>query len=87
MKTIILDNYDSFTFNLYQYIGELDERPLVFRNDQIRFEELERLHPDRIVHKTHKINFLLCHLCLFVAFPFLRPEIGLGTILLAHDHT
>jgi len=49
MKTIILDNYDSFTFNLYQYIGELDQRPLVFRNDEITLKQLERLQPDRII--------------------------------------
>lgn len=49
MKTVILDNYDSFTFNLFQYVGELDERPLVFRNDKISFAELERLNPDRII--------------------------------------
>jgi anthranilate synthase component 2 len=49
MKTVILDNYDSFTFNLYQYIGELDERPLVFRNDQISFDDLVKLRPDRVL--------------------------------------
>jgi anthranilate synthase component 2 len=49
MKTVILDNYDSFTFNLYQYLGELDERPLVFRNDRITLAELRDLRPARIV--------------------------------------
>jgi len=49
VKTIIIDNYDSFTFNLYQYVGELDERPLVFRNDQISFDELLSHHPDCII--------------------------------------
>jgi len=49
MKTVILDNYDSFTFNLYQYVGELDERPLVFRNDEITFDELASLDPERII--------------------------------------
>jgi anthranilate synthase component 2 len=49
MKTVILDNYDSFTFNLYQYIGELDERPLVFRNDEISFSKLARLEPERVI--------------------------------------
>ncbi|MEE3221104.1 MAG: aminodeoxychorismate/anthranilate synthase component II, partial [Planctomycetota bacterium] len=49
MKTVILDNYDSFTFNLVQYIGELDERPLVFRNDKITVAQLDELQPDRII--------------------------------------
>ncbi len=49
MKTVILDNYDSFTFNLYQYVGEADERPLVYRNDKISFDELASLEPDRII--------------------------------------
>lgn len=49
MKTIILDNYDSFTFNLYQYVGELDERPMVFRNDRITLEELRQLAPHRVI--------------------------------------
>jgi anthranilate synthase component 2 len=49
MKTVILDNYDSFTFNLYQYVGELDERPRVLRNDELTFEELASLRPDRII--------------------------------------
>jgi anthranilate synthase component 2 len=49
MKTVILDNYDSFTYNLYQYLAELDERPLVFRNDQITLAGLRALRPDRIV--------------------------------------
>ncbi|HLI84047.1 MAG TPA: aminodeoxychorismate/anthranilate synthase component II [Bryobacteraceae bacterium] len=49
MKTVILDNYDSFTYNLYQYIGELDARPAVFRNDQVSLEELKATRPDRII--------------------------------------
>jgi anthranilate synthase/aminodeoxychorismate synthase-like glutamine amidotransferase len=46
---VVIDNYDSFTYNLVQYLGELGERPRVFRNDQITLEELVSLHPDRIV--------------------------------------
>ncbi|HEY1600431.1 MAG TPA: aminodeoxychorismate/anthranilate synthase component II [Pirellulales bacterium] len=49
MKTVILDNYDSFTFNLFQYVGELDERPIVFRNDKVSLAELARQSPDRII--------------------------------------
>src|SRR6202050_384988 len=45
----VLDNYDSFTFNLVQYIGELGERVNVARNNQISVDEIEAMHPDRIV--------------------------------------
>jgi anthranilate synthase/aminodeoxychorismate synthase-like glutamine amidotransferase len=49
MKTVLLDNYDSFTFNLYQYLAELGGRPVVFRNDRITPGELRALRPTRIV--------------------------------------
>lgn len=49
MTTILLDNYDSFTHNLYQYLGELDEPPLVLRNDDVTLAALERVRPARIV--------------------------------------
>src|ERR1022692_2107149 len=45
----VLDNYDSFTYNLVQYIGELGVAVTVRRNDQITIGEIEALHPDRIV--------------------------------------
>src|ERR1017187_453286 len=45
----VLDNYDSFTYNLVQYIGELGVEVTVRRNDQIKVEEIDDLHPDRIV--------------------------------------
>ena len=45
----VLDNYDSFTYNLVQYIGELGAKVEVSRNDQITIEELEAMHPERIV--------------------------------------
>jgi anthranilate synthase/aminodeoxychorismate synthase-like glutamine amidotransferase len=45
----VLDNYDSFTYNLVQYIGELGEKVEVRRNDQVTVKEIEGLHPDRIV--------------------------------------
>lgn len=46
---LIIDNYDSFTFNLVQYIGELGAEPLVYRNDQITLEKIAALKPDKIV--------------------------------------
>jgi anthranilate synthase/aminodeoxychorismate synthase-like glutamine amidotransferase len=45
----VLDNYDSFTYNLVQYLGELGADVVVRRNDQITVEEIEQLAPDRIL--------------------------------------
>ncbi len=45
----MLDNYDSFTYNLVQYLGELGQEIKVFRNDRITIAEIEDLAPDRIV--------------------------------------
>jgi len=45
----VLDNYDSFTYNLVQYLGELGAEVEVRRNDQVTVEEVERLHPERIL--------------------------------------
>jgi anthranilate synthase/aminodeoxychorismate synthase-like glutamine amidotransferase len=49
MKVLLLDNYDSFTYNLAQYLGELGHAPLVRRNDQITIAEVETMQPDRVV--------------------------------------
>jgi len=45
----VLDNYDSFTYNLVQYMGELGAEMTVYRNDEITPEEVVALHPDRIL--------------------------------------
>ncbi len=47
--TFLLDNYDSFTYNLAQYLGKLGEKVLVRRNDQVTLAEIERMAPERIV--------------------------------------
>jgi anthranilate synthase/aminodeoxychorismate synthase-like glutamine amidotransferase len=46
---LLIDNYDSFTFNLAQYLGELGAALLVRRNDEVTLGEIERLAPERIV--------------------------------------
>ncbi len=46
---LLIDNYDSFTYNLVQYLGELGATVEVRRNDQVRVEEIEALAPERIV--------------------------------------
>ena len=45
----VLDNYDSFTYNLVQYLGEMGAPVEVRRNDQVSVSDVEALHPDRIV--------------------------------------
>lgn len=46
---LLIDNYDSFTYNLYQYMGEINPDILVYRNDKISLEEIEKLNPEKIV--------------------------------------
>jgi anthranilate synthase component II len=46
---LMIDNYDSFTYNLVQYFGELGADIHVYRNDKISIEEIQRLNPERIV--------------------------------------
>jgi para-aminobenzoate synthetase component II len=46
---LVIDNYDSFTYNLVQYLGEMGKELRVFRNDKISLEEIERLKPSHIV--------------------------------------
>lgn len=45
---LIIDNYDSFTYNLVQYFGELGAEMRIFRNDEVTVEEIERLKPSRL---------------------------------------
>ena len=49
MRTLVIDNYDSFTYNLVQYFGELGEDVRVFRNDEITVDGIGALRPDRLV--------------------------------------
>ena len=46
---VMIDNYDSFTYNLYQYFGELGTEVFTLRNDQTSIEEIEDLNPDGII--------------------------------------
>jgi len=46
---LMIDNYDSFTYNLVQYLGEMGQQLKVFRNDKITVDEIEQMAPDRIV--------------------------------------
>jgi anthranilate synthase component 2/para-aminobenzoate synthetase component 2 len=46
---LVIDNYDSFTYNLVQYLGELGQEPAAFRNDAITLEQIESLAPSHII--------------------------------------
>ncbi|MFZ3244728.1 MAG: aminodeoxychorismate/anthranilate synthase component II [Candidatus Acidiferrales bacterium] len=46
---LLLDNYDSFTYNLAQYLGQLGQKPAVRRNDEITLDEIARMRPERII--------------------------------------
>ncbi len=49
MRVVVIDNYDSFTYNLVQYLGELGAEPIVHRHDAITVDEVEALAPDAIL--------------------------------------
>lgn len=46
---LMIDNYDSFTYNLVQYLGEMGQQLRVYRNDKISLDEIEEMRPERIV--------------------------------------
>ena len=49
MKVLVVDNYDSFTYNLVQCFGELGAEPVVIRNDELSPAEAVKLRPDRLI--------------------------------------
>lgn len=63
---LIIDNYDSFTYNLYQLVGELQEYIIVKRNDEITINDLKKLDPERIIispgpgNPENKRDFGIC---------------------------
>jgi para-aminobenzoate synthetase component 2 len=46
---LVIDNYDSFAYNLVQYLGELGQEPVVYRNDVISLEQIEAMSPSHII--------------------------------------
>ena len=49
MKVLVIDNYDSFVYNLVQYVGELGAKPIVYRNDEVALKRALEIRPDRII--------------------------------------
>ena len=48
-RVLVIDNYDSFVYNLVQYLGELGVDPVVYRNDAITLDEVDALEPDGVL--------------------------------------
>lgn len=81
---LLIDNYDSFTYNLYQYIGIFTEDIQVVRNDQITIEEIHALCPERIVLSPGPKNPKEAGICMDVVREFLT-EIPILGICLGHQ--
>jgi anthranilate synthase component II len=66
MKILVIDNYDSFVYNIAQILGELKTEPVVVRNDKITLEQVRRMNPDAIVispgpgHPANRKYFGIC---------------------------
>ncbi|MFH1784922.1 MAG: aminodeoxychorismate/anthranilate synthase component II [Candidatus Micrarchaeota archaeon] len=66
MLILIIDNYDSFVYNLFQYLSKLDKDVRVIRNDQITIDAIKKLRPDAIIlspgpgHPANKRDFGVC---------------------------
>jgi len=81
---VIIDNYDSFTYNLVQYLGEIGEEVTVFRNDQIEASQLKRMDPSHLVispgPRTPKEAGVCCDLILNFA-----PQLPILGVCLGHQ--
>lgn len=81
---LLIDNYDSFTYNLYQYLGIFTEDIKVVRNDKIAVEEIRALNPERIVLSPGPKNPKQAGICMEVVEEFLAETPILG-ICLGHQ--
>ena len=81
---LLIDNYDSFTFNLYQYIGIFADDIKVVRNDKITIEEIQKLQPERIVLSPGPKSPAEAGICMDVVKE-LGSEIPLLGVCLGHQ--
>ena len=81
---LLIDNYDSFTYNLYQYMGIFEKDIKVVRNDKITIEEIEQLDPDRIVLSPGPKSPKEAGICIDVVRHFYKKKPILG-ICLGHQ--
>ncbi|MDR3470895.1 MAG: aminodeoxychorismate/anthranilate synthase component II [Devosia sp.] len=84
MRLLVIDNYDSFTYNLVHYVGELGAEPIVFRNDKITLDEIEKLAPDAILLSPGPKTPNEAGICLAVIERF-SPTIPILGVCLGHQ--
>lgn len=81
---LLIDNYDSFTYNLYQYIGIFEDDIKVVRNDEITIEEIRQINPQRIVLSPGPKNPKEAGICMDVVKEF-YDKIPILGICLGHQ--
>jgi len=81
---LLIDNYDSFTYNLYQYMGIFSDDILVVRNDKITVPEIRKAHPERIVLSPGPKTPAEAGICVDVVQTFYR-ELPILGICLGHQ--
>jgi len=81
---LLIDNYDSFTYNLYQFIGIFESNIKVYRNDEITIEQIEKLNPDAIVISPGPKGPKEAGICVEVIRHFAKTKPILG-ICLGHQ--
>ena len=81
---LVIDNYDSFTYNVVQYLGELEARVAVHRNDEITLADIERMAPERIVLSPGPCTPNEAGVCVAVVERF-GPQVPILGICLGHQ--
>jgi len=84
MRVLVIDNYDSFTYNLVQYLGELGAEPEVVRNDRATLAELMERRPDRLVISPGPCTPAQAGVSIEAARAF--PEAGIPTLGVCLGH-
>lgn len=77
---LLIDNYDSFTYNLYQYIGIFNSDIKVVRNDKITIEEIKAMDPERIVLSPGPKNPKEAGICMDVVKEFTEENRSLASV-------
>ena len=81
---LLIDNYDSFTYNLYQYFGTFTDEIRVVRNDAVTLEEIRQMHPEKIVLSPGPKSPSEAGICLDVVKEFYK-EVPILGICLGHQ--